>query len=170
MNDSKDDVLVHTAFASSAPDRQFIERILCTEDLGHDASPDGSPESVIRFEKAEVYELAPRAYFRDLFGGRFGARGICGGYGLFEPGASLPCHFHEYDESITIVEGEATCLVEGKRYTLSGFDTAYVPKGRRHRFLNQTDRPMAMLWVYAGSDPERTIVDAGYCSGELIAE
>jgi hypothetical protein len=24
-----------------------------------------------------------------------------------------------------------------------------------------------MIWVYAGSEPERTIVDAHYCSGEV---
>jgi hypothetical protein len=26
---------------------------------------------------------------------------------------------------------------------------------------------MAMVWVYAGDEPERTILDAGYCDGTL---
>src|SRR5439155_526456 len=65
------------------------------------------PEHLTRFAGAPAYELAPRTQFRDLFAGRFGSRGICGGYGTFEPGASLPCHYHGYDESITIVAGEA---------------------------------------------------------------
>jgi hypothetical protein len=26
---------------------------------------------------------------------------------------------------------------------------------------------MAMVWVYAGSEPDRQIVESGYCSGEL---
>jgi hypothetical protein len=26
---------------------------------------------------------------------------------------------------------------------------------------------MAMIWVYAGGEPERTIVDTGYCTGVL---
>jgi hypothetical protein len=25
-----------------------------------------------------------------------------------------------------------------------------------------------MVWVYAGNEPVRTIVDAGYCSGALV--
>ncbi len=123
------------------------------------------PEYVARFDKAEVYELSEGAKFRDLFAGRFGSVGICGGYGKFQPGSSLPCHTHEYDESITIVEGEAVCEVAGRRYRLSGCDTAFVPQGKPHRFLNHSDRPMAMIWVYAGSEPSRSIVDVEYCTG-----
>jgi hypothetical protein len=26
---------------------------------------------------------------------------------------------------------------------------------------------MSMIWVYAGSEPDRRIVDAGFCSGEI---
>jgi quercetin dioxygenase-like cupin family protein len=121
---------------------------------------------MVRFAKAAVYELAPRAFFRDLFAQRLGSRGICGGYGLFEPGASLPCHFHGYDESITIVTGTAACQVEGKESQLSGCDTACIPLGRRHRFLNRSEQPMAMIWVYAGDEPDRTVVDAGFCEGK----
>jgi hypothetical protein len=74
------------------------------------------PESVVRFADVVADELSPGAEFRDLFAGRFGAVGICGGYGRFLPECSLPCHTHMYDESITIVEGEAACLVAGKEY------------------------------------------------------
>ncbi len=45
--------------------------------------------------------------FSDSFAGRFGAVGICGGYGQFAPSSSLPCHTHHYDESVTIITGEA---------------------------------------------------------------
>jgi quercetin dioxygenase-like cupin family protein len=86
--------------------------------------------------------------------------------GRFEPGASLPCHIHDFDESITITRGRAVCLVQGRRYVLSGCDTAFIPKGIPHRFLNLSDEDMSMIWVYAGSEPDRLIVDAGFCSGE----
>jgi quercetin dioxygenase-like cupin family protein len=94
--------------------------------------------------------------------------GICGGYGRFLPGASLPCHTHDFDESITVVKGDADCLVEGKKYELSGCDTAFIPKGLPHRFINNSKEEMAMVWVYAGNEPDRTIVDARYCAGSLI--
>jgi len=122
--------------------------------------------TVVRRAEAPVYELAPNTRFYDLFAGRFGSVGICGGYGEFNPGASLPCHFHEYDESITIVTGQATCEVAGARYPgLRGCDTGYVPKWRPHRFLNESSEVMAMIWVYGGTEPERTLVETGYCTG-----
>ena len=65
------------------------------------------------------------------------------------------------------MSGEALCLVQGSEFRLSGLDTAFVPKGKPHRFLNRTEKEMEMLWVYSGDEPDRVIVDSGYCSGSL---
>jgi len=155
------------AFASPTPTRGLVKDRFIREDCSYtDPRPD-IPENIVRFAKAPGYELAPGTEFYDLFAGRFGAVGICGGYGKFKPGSSLPCHVHDYDESITIVEGEATCEVTGNRYRLSECDTAFVPASRPHRFINESSNTMAMVWVYAGSEPTRTIVDVGYCAGSL---
>ncbi len=155
------------AFASPTPTRNLVNDRFSREDCSYaDPRPD-VPENVVRFEKAPSYELAPGTEFYDFFAGRFGAIGICGGYGKFKPGSSLPCHVHDYDESITIIEGEATCEVMGRRYRLSARDTAFVPRGRPHRFLNESRYSMAMIWVYAGSEPTRTIVDLGCCTSSL---
>jgi len=157
--------LLHSSFASDAPTRESVEEAFPVQD--REQSDDGCPESLIRFQTAPVYELSPGAHFRDLFAKRFGSRGICGGYGLFEPGASLPCHFHEYDESITIIQGTAVCQVAGQEYGLSNCGTACIPTRRPHRFFNRSEAPMAMIWVYAGDEPERTLVKAGHCDGSL---
>jgi quercetin dioxygenase-like cupin family protein len=155
------------ALASAVPSQGLVDLVFATQDRGLSKPREEDPESIVRFAQVEVYQLSPGAEFRDLFAGRLGAVGICGGYARFQPGASLPCHVHQFDESITIVEGNALCLVQGNRYTVSGYDTAFVPEGRPHRFLNQSNAPMAMIWVYAGSEPERTLVEAGYCDGTL---
>ena len=57
------------------------------------------------------------------------------------------------------MDGAATCVVEGRRYALSGAATALVPRGRVHYFINESSGPMAMLWVYAGPMPIRIVVD-----------
>jgi putative monooxygenase len=155
------------AYASPVPSQEPVNEVFPFQDRGLANPGNDNPESIVRFVHAEVYELSPGAEFRDLFAGRLGAVGICGGYGRFQPGASLPCHVHEFDESITIVEGHALCLVQGNRYMVSGYDTAFVPEGRPHRFLNQSNSPMAMIWVYAGSEPGRTLVEPAYCDGTL---
>lgn len=165
-NASSDRVAVlHSSFASDAPTRELVSREFPIQD--HDLTAPSGPENLVRFEAAPVYELAPRAHFRDLFARRFGARGICGGYGVFQPGASLPCHYHAFDESITIVSGNAVCQVAGREYALLDCATACVPRGQPHRFLNRSDQPMGMIWVYAGDEPQRTLVEAGFCEGTL---
>ena len=110
-------------------------------------------EQISRHHPALSFEIAPSARFQDLFSADIGGQTICGGYGLFEPGARLPCHRHEFDESITIVHGTATCIVEGRRHELSANATVLVPQGRCHYFINLTLEPMTMIWVYAGASP-----------------
>jgi len=160
-------LVAHWSFATDTPSREAVEDFFPVQDLGFLNPGRDHPEHIVRFRDANPYGLAEGTRFRDLFAGRFGAAGICGGYGEFDPGCSLPCHVHEYDESITIVSGEAICEVMGRRYRLSNCDTAIVPRRRPHRFLNESCGPMAMVWVYAGSEPEREIVDAGYCRGSI---
>lgn len=167
-NSSGDSALTAlSALASPTPAQEPVTEAFAVQDRGIGNPRSGDPESIVRFAEVEVYELSPQAEFRDLFAGRLGSVGICGGYARFQQGASLPCHVHEFDESITIVEGQAVCLVQGNRYVVGRYDTVFVPEGRPHRFLNLSSAPMAMVWVYAGSEPGRTLVEPGYCDGTL---
>ena len=159
-------MVAHWAFASASPSRTLVDKSFPLDDRGNGIPASEGPEHISRFDQCPVYELSEDAFFTDLFAKRLGAQGICGGYGRFRPGASLPCHIHDFDESITIVKGSAVCFVQGRSYELSGYDTAFIPKGIPHRFMNQSDSEMAMLWVYAGNEPDRILVDPGFCSGE----
>jgi len=165
QNASSHELLIaHWSFATPIPSRELVENTFTTEDRRFSNPNHDDPEHIVRFEDARKYDLADGTQFCDLFAGRFGADGICGGYGEFNPGSSLPCHIHEYDESISIVTGEAICEVMGQRYRLSNYDTAFVPRGRPHRFLNESQGCMAMVWVYAAGEPERVIVEARRCT------
>ncbi len=159
-NASDQPLQMHSAFASSDPNREV--------DLEESELRESQPFHVHRISDGAGYDLADGTEFHDLFRGELGASGICGGWARFEPGASLPCHFHAYDESITIIAGDAVCLVEGRSYRLRDCDTALVPRGLRHRFINLSDGPMEMIWVYAGDEPSRTIVDAGLCGAQTV--
>jgi quercetin dioxygenase-like cupin family protein len=161
------EMLAHWAFATATPSRNLVDGNFPVDERGEGMPHLGDPENLIRYRADATYELSKNAFFLDLFARRYGSVGICGGVGRFEPDASLPCHIHDFDESITIVKGRAVCLVEGRRYELSGCDTAFIPKGLPHRFLNLSNEDMSMIWVYAGSEPDRRIVDAGFCSGEI---
>jgi quercetin dioxygenase-like cupin family protein len=158
--------LFHLSLAAAAPVQTWVNGRFST--VEQPASSTGHPgaERVCRNDPTGRFELAPRALFQDLFSGDSVAQGICGGYGFFEPGARLPCHRHEFDESITIVQGTATCVVEGRRHELARNATALVPQGLCHYFINLTLDPMAMIWVYAGDKPDRIVMDESYCQPE----
>jgi len=164
---AEEELVVHWSFATAVPTRELVAREFELEDRGCRSPSPVDPETLVRYVDDAVYELSKNAFFLDLFAHRFGSVGICGGHGRFLPGASLPCHTHDFDESITITKGSAICLVEGRRYELRGYDTAFIPKGLPHRFLNFSDQEMNMVWVYAGREPDRRIVESQYCSGEL---
>jgi quercetin dioxygenase-like cupin family protein len=118
------------------------------------------PERITRYQTATRYEAGPNTSFIDFFNrDLIPGLEMSGGYGLFHYQGRLPAHAHDFDESITIIQGVATCVVEGQRHTLSDNATALQPRGRCHYFINDRHEPMAMIWVYAGPLPERVVVD-----------
>ena len=48
-----------------------------------------------------------------------------------EGGISHP-HSHDYDEYAIIIQGETTCLIEGKEVTFRAGDECYIPAGVMH--------------------------------------
>jgi quercetin dioxygenase-like cupin family protein len=152
--------VVHIALANDSPTREVVENCFAIRPMPDDAAGNRGAERVTRFRTAARSEAGPGTSFIDYYNETL-LPGIemSGGYGLFQPGGRLPAHVHDFDESICIIEGEATCIVEGRRMTMSGGATALQPRGRVHYFINNSVRPMAMLWVYAGPRPERIVVD-----------
>ena len=136
------------------PSRTIVDKFFSRRAMPEDSTGKAGAEYLTRHRTAKRFEAGKGASFIDFFN-RDLIPGIemSGGYGLFQPGGRLPAHVHDFDESICIVQGEATCVVEGRKYTLSGCATALQPRGRVHYFINQSNAPMAMIWVYGGPAP-----------------
>jgi len=158
------DVIAHIAMAIDGPSRTLVDRFFSRRAMPEDSTGQKGAERVTRHRTAQRFEAGKGASFIDFFNREL-VPGIemSGGYGLFGPGGRLPAHVHDFDESICIVQGKATCVVEGREYELSDFATALQPRGRVHYFVNRSPSPMAMIWVYAGPSPER-IVLAEHCA------
>lgn len=150
---------VHVAMASGTPTRSLVAESFAMTIMPDDSCGLERAERVTRFATAKRGSAGPNTVFIDGFNSDL-MPGIemSGGYGLFQPGGRLPAHVHDFDESICIVSGTATCVVEGRRYSMIDRATALQPRGRVHYFVNESERPMEMLWVYAGPVPERIIV------------
>lgn len=156
---------LHVALAMSAPERELITRLFARTEMPADSTGTPGMERVTRYRTARrTFGVGPGAEFIDFFNAEL-VPGIemSGGYGRFEPGGRLPAHVHDFDESICIISGAATCLVEGRTYAMRDRATAMVPRGRVHYFINESSTAMEMIWVYAGPMPERVVVDAA-CS------
>ena len=67
---------------------------------------------------------------------------------------------------ITIVDGAATCIVEGRRISLATGTTLVVPAGLCHYLINLTLDPLVAIWVHAGGRPEQTVLDDSFCHPE----
>jgi 2-keto-3-deoxy-L-rhamnonate aldolase RhmA/quercetin dioxygenase-like cupin family protein len=156
------ETLLNVTFPTTTPAREPAEPIYPKRQMPDDSVGPRTPglERINRFQSADRFDAGQGATFIDFFNDTImpGVE-MSGGYGLFQPGGRLPAHIHDFDESICIVGGTATCIVEGRRYSMSGYSTALEPRGRVHYFVNETNEPMEMIWVYAGPQPQRIVVD-----------
>jgi 2-keto-3-deoxy-L-rhamnonate aldolase RhmA/quercetin dioxygenase-like cupin family protein len=159
--DSSTPARLHTAMASDTPARTLVSQSFTEVEMPADSTGLPGAERVTRIRTAvRVQGVGPNAACIDHFNADLlPGLEMSGGYAWFLPGGRLPAHLHDFDESICIIEGQATCLVEGQSHQLQNCQTAMVPRGRVHYFRNDSDMPMAMLWVYAGPRPERILVE-----------
>ncbi|MBS0205269.1 MAG: cupin domain-containing protein [Planctomycetes bacterium] len=152
--------VVQIAMATDTPARVLVEKFFSRRMMPDDSTEIAGTERINRFATAMRGVAGPNTEFIDCFNeDLMPGLEMSGGYGLFQPGGRLPAHVHDFDESICIISGQATCIVEGRRYLMSDCSTALQPRGRVHYFINESSGPMEMLWVYAGPKPERIIVD-----------
>lgn len=120
-----------------------------------------SEPRIIRFDSIPSVNRGSGVTTKPLAGSWIGAQGLSSGITTFPPHGAIRLHTHNVEEMVTILEGEARCEVEGNSYQLKALDTTYVPAGLAHRFVNTADRPMRILWVYAGTHVLRTFVETG---------
>ena len=91
-----------------------------------------------------------------------GATSMLNGVTSFEPGASIPMHSHNCEESVLVLDGEFTAILDGVEHCLGANDGTFVPAGVPHRFVNAsaTD-PGRIFWTYASVDATRTMTETG---------
>jgi len=93
---------------------------------------------------------------------RTGARDFINGITIFEPGAAIPLHKHNCDESVVLLEGRAIAEIDGERHEVEAGDVTFIPADLPHRFINRSDTEgMKILWIYASVDATRTLIASG---------
>jgi len=116
---------------------------------------------ILKFDELEVVDRGTGVKTRLLVHHGLGSENLTSGYTRFDPGAKIALHWHNCDESVVIQEGDAIAEVEGQRFPMKAMDTTFVKAGVPHRFVNESDKPMAILFTYASGHVTRTFVDTG---------
>ncbi|MEU0674569.1 cupin domain-containing protein [Streptomyces sp. NPDC006172] len=114
------------------------------------------PDEVERFDRGGGVATIP-------YVGKWNSRKsvITTGQTVFQPGTGLPLHSHNVEESVLILEGEATAEMDGDFFDLEPGQATWVPAGTPHRFFNRGGGVMRIYWVYGGRDVTRTITATG---------
>lgn len=86
---------------------------------------------------------------------------ITTGMTTFQVGTAIPLHTHNVEENVLVFEGEATAVIDDRRFDLDAGQATWVPAGVAHCFINRGDTPMTIYWVYGGRDITRTICATG---------
>jgi quercetin dioxygenase-like cupin family protein len=91
-----------------------------------------------------------------------GSTSLLNGITAFEPGAAIPLHSHNCEESVMVLEGCAIAEIGGVEHQLGPLDTTWIPANVPHRFRNVslTD-PMRIFWTYASVEATRTLIETG---------
>ena len=91
-----------------------------------------------------------------------GAKEILNGFTNIPPGGGIALHFHNCEESVLIVSGDAIVEINDTEQQASAPDVVWVDAGVHHRFRNASDTEwLRIFWTYASADATRTFVETG---------
>jgi quercetin dioxygenase-like cupin family protein len=97
-----------------------------------------------------------------LVGRSIGATSFLNGITIFEPGAAIPFHCHNCEESVMLLDGDAVAEIDGIEHPLQPGDMSFIPAGVRHRFRNlSSTEGMRILWIYGSPEANRTNLETG---------
>ena len=103
--------------------------------------------AILRPDQLPVNDRGNGARTIPLVTRKCGSTSMINGITAFEPGAKIGVHFHNCEESVMILEGEAVAEIDGHRHNLKAGDTTWIPSNVPHRFLNESDRLMRISWI-----------------------
>lgn len=117
---------------------------------------------VLRPAELQSHERGGGASTIPLVTPAVGSTGFINGITTFAPGAAIPFHSHNCEESVMLLEGEAMLDIYGESIPIQPLDTTWVPANVSHRFRNlSADRPVKIFWTYARADATRTLTETG---------
>lgn len=93
---------------------------------------------------------------------RIGSTSLLNGVTTLDPGAAVPLHYHNCEESVLVLSGSARVYIDGVETDVKPGFTTWIPTGVPHFFRNTSaTEPLSIFWTYASIDANRTSVATG---------
>jgi quercetin dioxygenase-like cupin family protein len=127
-------------------------------------TPPQPPGSAVLLRPADMksYQRGGGVVTTPLVSPSLGARSFITGITEIPPGAAVPFHRHNCEESVVLLEGEAAIDVDGREHRLHPLDSTLIPANVAHRFRNlSATQSMKILWIYGSPDATRTLEATG---------
>jgi quercetin dioxygenase-like cupin family protein len=118
--------------------------------------------AVLRPDRLPVTERGGGARTVQLVTAALGSKEMLNGITSFRPGAAIPLHSHNCEESVIVLEGSAVFEIDGVEHELHRYDTTWIPPHVPHRFRNASaSEPLRIFWTYASVEATRTLIATG---------
>jgi quercetin dioxygenase-like cupin family protein len=125
-------------------------------------TPTPARPAVLRPDQIKSHDRGGGARTTPLVGPSVGSSTFINGITEFGPGAAIPFHSHNCEESVMLLSGDAWLDIESEVHELKPMDTTFIPPNVPHRFRNRSQtEPMKILWIYASAQATRTLVETG---------
>src|SRR5829696_6124826 len=126
------------------------------------ATSDGPAPAVLRPDQLPVTERGGGARTVPLVTAALGSKEMLNGITSFQPGAAIPLHSHNCEESVIILEGSAFFELDGVEHPMGRYDATWIPAELPHRFRNASDtEELKIFWTYASVEATRTLSATG---------
>ena len=110
---------------------------------------------IVRASQVRKDDSDPGVAALRLVNSDHGAKTMTAGISTFQPGASIVWHTHPCEETVIIIDGEATAYIEDSIVQLNKYDTTIMQSNVPHRFSNESDQPMTIAYFYPIEDAPR---------------
>lgn len=91
-----------------------------------------------------------------------GSKSMLNGITRIAPGAAVPLHIHNCEESVVVMAGTGKVHIDGVETPVTPGITSWIPPEVPHCFLNlEGSEPLVIFWTYASIDATRTVIATG---------
>jgi quercetin dioxygenase-like cupin family protein len=91
-----------------------------------------------------------------------GSQQTLSGITEFDPGAQVPRHYHNCEETVILLSGHGIAEIDGREVEVHPWDVSWIPPGVPHFFRNiSASEKMRIYWTYSSLDATRTIAATG---------